>query len=162
MQTGINIDYKYFAGIRDPIEILNKYRTRGYGIILNDREKQHMAYYNANLTTNMKQMYNINIRNKESIANFFGSQNINSNIFKPLVYSKDMPANNYNTNNIKPIRMFVGNSDVMDYMRFKKKCYNPLGAIDSMKLRSINYNGKIEPVKKWAIQAIYDQEYQEY
>ena len=36
--TLINIDYKYFAGSKDPIEIINKYRQRGYSLPLNDSE----------------------------------------------------------------------------------------------------------------------------
>ena len=45
MMTFSNIDYKYFAGIRDPIEIINKYRRRGYGFFLNDMEKIHTVRY---------------------------------------------------------------------------------------------------------------------
>ena len=36
------IDYKYFAGTYDPIEIILKYRSRGYGTYLNSSEKTHM------------------------------------------------------------------------------------------------------------------------
>jgi hypothetical protein len=35
MMTGINIEYKYFSCIRDPIEIINKYVNRGFGLIMN-------------------------------------------------------------------------------------------------------------------------------
>jgi hypothetical protein len=43
--TFMNIDYKYFAGTRDPIEIINKYRLRGYGTWLSENEiKQYHAY----------------------------------------------------------------------------------------------------------------------
>src|SRR6185437_9370946 len=35
MLTCVNINYKYFAGVRDPVEILNKYRSRGFGTLLN-------------------------------------------------------------------------------------------------------------------------------
>ena len=45
--TFMNIDYKYFAGTRDPIEIINKYRLRGYGTWLSENEiKQYHAYTN--------------------------------------------------------------------------------------------------------------------
>jgi hypothetical protein len=40
--VSINIDYKYFAGAKDPIEVLNKYRMRGYSVYLNDKEKVYV------------------------------------------------------------------------------------------------------------------------
>ena len=43
--TLINLDYKYFAGSIDPIDIINKYRTRGYSTILNDSEKIKFIKY---------------------------------------------------------------------------------------------------------------------
>ncbi len=50
MMTGINIDYKYFAGIRDPYEIVIKYMKRGFGTILNKNEltqlKEHITKNN--------------------------------------------------------------------------------------------------------------------
>lgn len=36
--TLINIDYRYFAGTKDPIEVINKYRRRGFSILLNKQE----------------------------------------------------------------------------------------------------------------------------
>jgi hypothetical protein len=49
MQTGINIDYKYFAGVRDPCEIINKYRERGFGTILSKKEIEHVIKYNLQI-----------------------------------------------------------------------------------------------------------------
>lgn len=43
--TLINIDYRYFAGTKDPIEVVNKYRVRGFSIYLNSQEmKRYVAY----------------------------------------------------------------------------------------------------------------------
>ena len=38
LMTGINIDYKYFAGRKEPYDIFMKYRLRGFGIIMNKQE----------------------------------------------------------------------------------------------------------------------------
>jgi hypothetical protein len=46
MMTGINIEYKYFASIRDPIDIINKYNRRGFGIILNTIELEQYKKFN--------------------------------------------------------------------------------------------------------------------
>jgi hypothetical protein len=38
LMTCINIDYKYFAGRKDPFDVFMKYRLRGFGIIVNKLE----------------------------------------------------------------------------------------------------------------------------
>jgi hypothetical protein len=105
MMIQMSTDYKYFASIRNPIEIINKYRSRGFGIILNDSERIHMAYYNsikpeaeaeaeAEAKTEENKwcnMYNININNKQSIKNIFGPKKINDPIFKPSKFFEGMP-----------------------------------------------------------------------
>jgi hypothetical protein len=95
MMLQMSTDYKYFASIRDPIEIINKYRSRGFGIILNDSEKIHMAYYNSikpeGEDNKWCDMYNVNIKNKLSIKNIFGPKNINDPIFKPSKIFEGMP-----------------------------------------------------------------------
>jgi hypothetical protein len=45
MMTGVNIDYKYFAGIRDPYQIVVKYMTRGFGVLLNKDELKQLDTY---------------------------------------------------------------------------------------------------------------------
>jgi hypothetical protein len=42
MMTNMNIDYKYFAGIRDPYQIVTKYMKRGFGVILNKDELKQL------------------------------------------------------------------------------------------------------------------------
>lgn len=95
MMVQISTDYKYFASIRNPVEIINKYRSRGFGIILNDNERIHMAYYNGikkeGENNKWLDMYNININNKQSIKSMFGTKKINDNIFKPSKYFEGMP-----------------------------------------------------------------------
>jgi hypothetical protein len=44
--TLINMDYKYFAGTKDPIEVVNKYRMRGFSIYLNRNELRRFVLYN--------------------------------------------------------------------------------------------------------------------
>jgi hypothetical protein len=96
MMLQLSSDYKYFASIRDPVEIINKYRSRGFGIILNDSERMHMAYYNGILepdNSNSKwcSMYNVNVKDKASIKSIFGPKKLSHNIFKPSKYFEGMP-----------------------------------------------------------------------
>ncbi len=153
MMTGINIDYKYFAGIRDPIDILNKYRMRGFGILLNDDEKQHMAYYNGSLNNKWNNMFNVNLKSKDSINKFFGPQNINSNIFKPLVFLKNFPKDIYNV--VNNSRTFNDINDLTDYLRSKKNYDYVNSLINTVKLKTISEEGKIVPLKKWVIEGSY-------
>jgi len=99
MMTGINIEYKYFAGIRDPIDIINKYNNRGFGIILNSTELEQYKKFNENsdkFKTGTKTVYDpiftpINVENKfeykylkteEDIKKIYDLQNPNVNILK--------------------------------------------------------------------------------
>jgi hypothetical protein len=47
--TLMNIDYKYFAGSKDPIEIINKNRMRGFGTWLNENEIKNLIRYSADV-----------------------------------------------------------------------------------------------------------------
>lgn len=153
MMTGINIDYKYFAGIRDPIDILNKYRMRGFGILLNDKEKQHMIYYNGTLNNKWNNMFKLNIKNKDSINKYFGPQKINENIYKPLVFLKNFPRDLYN--NVPLRRTFEDENDMRDYLRINKSYDSVNSLINTMKLKTIDEDGKVIPLKKWVIEACY-------
>lgn len=95
MMLQLSTDYKYFSSIRDPIEIVNKYRSRGFGIILNDHEKSHMAFYNGtkqeNYDNKWLSMFNINLESKQSIETLFGPRNINDKLFKPSLFFNGVP-----------------------------------------------------------------------
>lgn len=98
MMTGINIEYKYFAGVRDPIDILNKYNRRGFGNILNSIELEEYKKFNekskfklgsksvydpifANIDTESKVEYTY-LKTDEEIKQIYDSRNSNVNILK--------------------------------------------------------------------------------
>ena len=95
MMLQLSTDYKYFASIRDPIEIVNKYRSRGFGIVLNDHEKMHMVWYNGVSKPEKENkwidIYNINIKNKASRESIFGAKSSSEEIFKPGKYFGGLP-----------------------------------------------------------------------
>jgi hypothetical protein len=72
-------------------------------------------------------------------------------MFKPLVYLKNFPKDIYNV--INPARTFNDNADLIDYLRIKKDYDTQSSLINTTKLKTINDNGKIEPLKKWVIEA---------
>ena len=104
--TFVNIDYKYFAGSKDPIEIINKYRSRGFGTILNDTEKIHLIEY-SNSIPGWKKLYDLNIKNEASVNSVFGNMGYNSKLYKPRFFNPDdyhdavYVQNNYNEINIQ-------------------------------------------------------------
>jgi hypothetical protein len=146
MMLQLAVDYKYFASIRDPIEIVNKYRSRGFGIILNDYEKLHMAYYNSVKGKNDEnskwiEMYKVNLKDKKSIENIFGVKKSSDDIFKPSKYFMGLPEDCYKNINHDTVSTF-------------EECFNSLitPSLSSLsKYKAIGDNGKINPLAREVI-----------
>jgi len=137
-------DYKYFASIRDPIEIVNKYRSRGFGIILNDYEKLHMAYYNSSTikdndsNANWIKMYKINIKSKQSVENIFGVKKSSDDIFKPSKYFIGIPDDCFKN---------ISHDTVSSF----DECFSTLitpSLSGLAKSKAIGDNGKINPLDR--------------
>ena len=151
-QTLTNIDFKYFVGSHDPISIIDKYRNRGYGTILNKTElNQYLSYIIS--VGNYKKMYGIN-DNKE-IKNIMGNLDVSHDYFKPR---KVIPEEFIIDSNIKldyqSVKMdyFSSKDDISKYYEKKYKKY-PTEFIEK---RVIQSDGKIQPLKYWMIDASYD------
>ena len=142
MMLQLTTDYNYFASIRDPIEIINKYRSRGFGIILNDVEKIHMVYYNSLKPTNdenkWNNMYKVNIKNKQSVLNIFGTKNINDDIFKPSKYFNGADDECFHIVNHEYVKNF---NHGFDHLFTKSTEF-------MSRLKSINNHGYIIPLQK--------------
>ena len=139
--TMINIDYKYFAGSKDPIDIVNKYRMRGFGTILNENEIKKLIEYTF-LVPKWKQLYGLN-NNSSSISNILGTLKFNNILFKP-------------NHNILELQIEYLNN-ITDYNLYHiiSKIYNSTFD-DITKYTTINKYGFIDPVKKWIFDAIYE------
>ena len=96
--TFMNIDYKYFAGSKDPIEIINKYRMRGFGTWLNKTEISTFVKYSSQVPF-WNNLYSINLNNKSTLKNCLGPLPINHILFQPRQFNMDL----YTNTNIKPI-----------------------------------------------------------
>ena len=79
--TLTNIEYKYFAGSKDPIEVINKYRQRGFTTILNDKERIKMIKYSHDVEK-WKDLYEIHGLNKRDTDRIFRPLDINSKLFR--------------------------------------------------------------------------------
>ena len=135
--TLINIDYKYFSGSKDPIEIINKYRMRGFGTILNNIEIDKLIRYSY-LVEKWKKIYNIN--NKRNNRGILGSFRIHKDYF--------------NLSNIDFVQYnILTNNEICDII---KKIYNTKSNNLISNFITINKYGYIEPVRKWIIDASYE------
>ena len=157
--TFINMDYKYFAGSKDPIEIINKYRSRGFGTILNDTEKLHLVEYSNNVTS-WKNLYELNIKNQNSVNNIFGHVGYNERLFRPRMYNPDDYHDAvYVELNYNQIDSKTHLDSESEYILELSRLYNiPLtsSSIDIMKFRTIKDTGYVMPFKPWVTQAIWD------
>lgn len=115
MMTGINIDYKYFAGTRDPVDIINKYRMRGFSTLLSKKELEHFKEYNKIVKTFG------GVFHDENEENLVGSKSINDKIFKIKHYKDGLPLDIYNTN---PMITQELNNYGTDVVNLYEKKYN--------------------------------------
>ncbi len=140
MMLQLTTDYKYFSSIRDPIEIINKYRSRGFGIILNDHEKLHMIQYNGIPKPNVEnpwiKMYQIDIKSKYSRDDVFGAKPSVHEIFKPGKYFDGLPDDCFQ----KPNHQVITNKSLVFDSLKNGKLDNYIG------LKAIGDTGSINPL----------------
>ena len=131
--TYMNIDYKYVSGSTDILEIINKYRLRGFGTWLNKNEYDMMIKYCNNVIIWKKIFANNNI---------YGTISLNSSIFR----KKNI---NYITINCDIVKEFNNNISYTEILKIRdndiiiNEIYNNLKVIDN--------DGNILPLKKWII-----------
>jgi hypothetical protein len=166
MMTMMNMDYKYFAGSKDPIEIINKYRNRGFGTFLNDKEKIKFVEYSDSIEK-WKKLYNLNKKVKESVNSVLGAMDINVDFFKPR---KILPENytevtpvlyDYKKLNYEPIEKLeveINNETFKEYQREFNLSDNLelLFTQIHMSLDIINKDGYVKPLNKWFIEYGYN------
>lgn len=145
MMTGINIDYKYFAGVRNPIEIANKYRMRGFSLIFNASELKDMAYYNNNVKTHGGMFY-VASTDKAEIAKTFGPREISDKIYKPLVYEQGASEDMYQKPNFT---YFKTTADIKRYYKTRYGYDENTFGFSLFTIKTILDNGSVFPYKNW-------------
>ena len=165
--TYMNLDYKYFAGTRNPIEIINKYRMRGFGTWLNEDEKIIFLKYSAE-NQNWNNLYCINLTDDKSIVSNLGALKIDHKIFRPRLFNPDEFINAQPVDiqsgyfNINNFIFFEKLETKLDYIleldeRYGNKDYQKhLRSILLENLQTINNSGSINPVEKWIIESTWN------
>jgi hypothetical protein len=136
MMTGLNIEYKYFAGIRNPVDIINKYLQRGFGVLLNKFEINLFLEYNKTLPDNHPLKY----KNDSDKDILIGKKNIKNKIFD-INYDCELG------------KLIESNDDLKAYYnKFQKN-----SCVDCLKMTTINKNGNINKFKPSYVQLCYDE-----
>ena len=152
--TGININYKYFAGKTDPIEIINKYRLRGFGTILNKKEITRLIEYSS-MIPKWKKLYKLNIHSNSSVMNVVGVLNVNNQFFKPSSILSNTFSNTVYERLMVDVDYYIVPTNQSQIIECIKQYYNITNKM-SYDLITINKFGYVNPVKKWQIEAFYD------
>jgi hypothetical protein len=151
IHTNINIEYKYFAGIRDPICIINKYLSRGYGTIINDPEKIHYLYYNSKCPIWSK-ILKINIKSKYELTKYFGPLLLNKEVLKVNKYLQSLPDDVYN--DVSGTEYIISKDNLIH--EYVNKFNTPRHIVASMiDLKTINSKGSVAPLEKWVLDYIW-------
>ena len=158
----MNLDYKYMAGSKDPLDIINKNRMRGFGTWLNSDEKKLFVKYSREVNF-WNNLYTIDTNASDEVAakNIFGPMSLNHKLYRPRLYNIDNfldsvyveTTNRYVDNNLPKQINFEDSTTLETIKRFKsiniKECN-----LDNF--TSIDKDGLIIPLKKWIIPTIYE------
>jgi hypothetical protein len=167
--TYMNIDYKYVSGTKDPLEIINKNRIRGFGTWLNSKERKVFTQYSRKVPF-WNNLYNIDskISDLDASKQVCGTLSLNHKMFRPRLYNMEEyvdfmyvdTSNRYNDTDLPQSLM-----DYDMYMLNKEKDnknstkqihqvrFNSIEIkeIDYDSLQAIDTNGYVVPLQKWVI-----------
>ena len=136
--TYMNIDYKYVSGSTDILEIINKYRLRGFGTWINQNELGMMFKYCSTIPKWREIFKKPDIND----INIFGCIPITSNIFRKnidkTIYKLPCITNEFNQH-----------LTYIDILKIRNKNIITHPIYDNLKV--INKDGSINPIKKWII-----------
>ncbi len=156
--TYMNLDYKYVTGTNDPINIINKYRMRGFGTWLNTNEKKLVTKY-SRMIPFWNNLYTIDSKLSDSDAsvNIYGILSLNHKLFRPRLYNMDEytesmfveTSNRYNDSQLP--QTLLNSTITTTQMIINKMKSLDIKQINYDKFMSINRDGNIIPLQKWII-----------
>jgi hypothetical protein len=157
--TFMNIDYKYFAGSTDPIEIINKNRMRGFGTWLNETEIKDFLKYSFKVPF-WNNLYGGNPNTKLGITSSMGCLPLSHKLFHPRMINADeyydappVSLDNGYNDSFKGEEILTVD-DFINEIKFKNK--DKLDYSGMEKFVTIDSNGYIKPLQKWIIEAYYN------
>jgi len=160
--TFMNLDYKYMTGTKDPLDIINKNRMRGFGTWLNATEKKLFTKYSRQVSF-WNNLYTIDqtVSDVDAAKSIYGALALNHKIFRPRLYNIDSytdsvyvdTTDRYNDTPLTPLTDITTSMTHVIIHKFK-----------SVDIKDINYNNFVAinkegypvPVKKWIISYTWD------
>jgi hypothetical protein len=154
MMIQLSTDYKYFASKHDPIKIINKYRSRNMGIILNSKEKIHHNLYNSKNFINNEYNYHAEMYKFKNNWNYnLGPQPLSAEIFKVDKYQYA------SHNNVKYVEKNELYKEVHSkiYANCKQDAFSSLHTTEYFNnLKCINNKGTIDALNVENIKIFYN------
>ena len=134
--TQINIDYKYFASTTHPGDIIIKYMSRNFGVLLNPTEKLQITQFISNNNKWSRMFPNPN--------NIYGPMTLNNEIFKLAKYNNGSNVTNesYVTTDEKYILTI---DDLNEWYTLRYPQYANT-YINMLKFKTINHKGYLNPI----------------
>ena len=161
--TFMNLDYKYITGSKDPIDIKNKNRMRGFGTWLNSNEKKIITKYSREVNF-WNNLYTIDAKASEESAakSIFGTLSLNHKLFRPRLYNMDSyidtmyveTTNRYNDSDLPKQYPNTNLGITVEIIkRFNSVEFKELNFDNFV---SIDKDGYIVPLKKWIISTVWE------
>jgi len=149
--TYMNIDYKYFAGSRDPIDIINKYRMRGFGTWLNQNEKNTLSKYSKH-NVYWNNLYNIYDDTENQINGFFS---LNHKLYHPRMYNLDFYYDAFPIDWTEPYNINTESKQIETtnefYSELSVRYKNSINFDFLNNMKAVGINGSIRKLQKWVI-----------
>lgn len=158
--TYMNVDYKYFTGNCSPIEIINKYRMRGFGTWLNEDEKIVFLKYSSDVPF-WNNLYNIKLSIMKTITSNLGSLDLNHKLYLPRIYNLenfyeeipiDINKGYYIISNLTNFKISSKHEYFLEIDEYFNNKFSHMNCI-VQNLETINSKGSINPIEKWIIEA---------
>jgi hypothetical protein len=146
--TYMNIDYKYICGSKDPIEIINKNRMRGFGTWLNVCEKKLFVKYSTEIPFWNKLYSGDNILKNEYIQ---GPLSLNHSLFKPRLYNIDEYNDSMYVDTTNRYNNYILPQTMSDYNKQVNNNFYGNNKINYNSLTAINTCGSVVPFKNYVI-----------
>ena len=170
--TYMNIDYKYMVSGKDPIEILNKNRMRGFGTWLNKKEKILVFKYSIRVPF-WSNIFRCSASALTRICTHDGFLDLNHRLFRPRLINKNfydevgapfVDMEDRYLNDALPAKLRFKNIDLIDSLSLQSKDNKIDNKIDNktpiikqidwLQLTAIDHMGNINPLKKWVIDMV--------
>jgi hypothetical protein len=159
LMTNMNPDYKYFAGIRNPCDILIKNQGRGFGTYLNKSEREAIYSYVTTEGNKWSDRLKIDKRNAGHKRDFLSPRKLDNLLYYPNADSKSTAEEMYAcTSDIRYVLTMDDLRTQFKIMSDQKKSSNDKKGIDIFNYTTIGEDGCVTPLKRWVIDAVWDQQ----